>query len=97
MKLRYRITSNNYVPQILNKDNIWRDIKQTEIKGLLRDVANKLANLSNPRRYSTGLWYVENNSSEVYDVVFFTKEIFVMAFLGAYKSYFNQEMKEFEL
>lgn len=58
-----------------------------------------MANIENFNKWSQGQWYFEPSKNDcVKDMtIFFRKEIFVMAFLGAAQSTWGNEPKEFQL
>lgn len=89
MELRYRIENTFFVPQYkLGKEEVWRDFLRTNIGGDLLKICGSLGNIQYPRRMDAGQWYIESKKSEEQYLIF-TKEIFVLAFLGAAKAYFD--------
>lgn len=102
MKLRYRTQQGkHYIPQYqLNGQDIWYDFLAKDVNNLLESIAYKLGQLSHPGGYGESQWYYKPSNKEEKEgemKVFFTAEIFVMAFLGAAKSYFTPQTKEFEI
>ncbi len=93
---RYRKAGVNFIPQykrdVNNED--WRDFVASDIpNGDLLYICQHLGELQLPQRWSCGVWYYKDAPN----AIFFTKEIFCMAFLGAAKSFWSADTKEFNL
>jgi hypothetical protein len=101
MKLRYRKSGNIYTPQYLTKEDEWKDFTADQISGDLRNLCEKIAGLSFPIRSglnTSGYWYYfENEKNTGKGALIFSNEMYVMAFLGAAKSYFDSQTKEFNV
>lgn len=103
MKLRYRMSADLYIPQYQKKDETWEDFKVKDLVGatILERVAQVLANIENRAKWTEGQWYfepVKGTGTVKEDMsIFFKKEIYVMAFLGAAQSTWGNEPKEFKL
>ena len=83
MKVRYTLINSFYIPEYyVPKDNSWKRFYQKDVVGELRRIAVELGDLCTSRE--DGQWYFRDSES-----VFYNKEIYCMAFLGAAKSYFE--------
>ena len=97
MKLRYRKSATFYIPQYLSEKYEWEDFTADQISGSLRKLCEKIGILSFPMSWN-GQWYFHDNGKDKGNgLLIFSNEMYVMAFLGAAKSYFNQETKEFNI
>jgi hypothetical protein len=96
MELRYKQSGTHYIPEYKNKQGEWISITAEDVgmdaRNDLSRVCYRLADLSAPRKWDSGQWYYEDSK-----IVFFTKEIYVMAFLGAAKSFWQTKEVEFKL
>ena len=93
LKLRYIIDGTHYIPQFYNNtENKWMDFKVEHVQREMLAICRSLGDLQLPSRWGDGQWYYESGKQ-----VFFTKEMFVMAFLGAASVFYNSKLKEFNL
>lgn len=98
MELRYRKNGASYIPQY-KKGSEWLDVKAKHVNEDLLIITESLANTEAPPRWSRAQWYFKPTKKEDWkeSAVFFRSEMYVMAFLGAFKSYYSMETKEFVL
>lgn len=93
MKLRYRKIENIYIPQYSNDGEKWNTFKEHQIDGDLRKLCCRIGDLQLHDKFSScGQWFYASTKE-----VMFTTELFCMAFLGASKSRFKEELKNFDL
>lgn len=97
MKLRYVRTGKVYVPQYqLDNEDEWNNFKSKEFRGknptLLGRVSEKLSSLQDGG--FKGRFWMDNDPE---DRVCFTEDHLVCAFLGAAKSFYSRDIKEFNL
>lgn len=99
MKLRYRKSNDFYIPQYQSTDDSeWNDFLVKNITDQLAQICQAIGDLQCPRRWEPGQWHSEDKGKNRGDqTVFFTKEMYVMAFLGAAKSVYNTQTVEFKL
>lgn len=97
MELRFIQSNDFFYPQI-KQNGVWIYIIVDPSKGrsLLYKLAQSLANLDGIH-YSFGepidnSWYTSDKQ-----IVYFTKEIYVMSYLGAFKSFHKSRTEEFTL
>ena len=92
-KLRYVTIGAHYIPQFYsNAENKWKDFKVEHIQHEMLEICQSLGDIQLPSKWSNGQWYYKSSKQ-----VFFTREVFVMAFLGAASVFYNSESKEFNL
>jgi hypothetical protein len=100
MKYRYTITANGlYVPQYRSSEKEWKCFTKKMIQGDMLKVVGALAEVSSPRQWNNGLWHFDRSDKTVFEdeAVFFTKAIYVMAFIGAAQHWWGQfDIKEVE-
>jgi hypothetical protein len=100
MKYRYKVTANGlYIPQYKSSEKEWKCFTKKMIQGDMLKVVRALAEKSAPRRWTYGQWHFEPSDKTVFEdeSVFFTKAIYVMAFIGAAQHWWSQfEIKEVE-
>ena len=99
MKYRYIITSNGlYIPEYKTDGcDEWKPFTKGMIKGQMEDLCLQLAVISAPRVWTAAQWHFEKGSRDTWNSqsVFFTKQILVMAFIGAAQHWWGQfETKE---
>jgi hypothetical protein len=99
MKYRYTIRANGlYIPEYKKEgSDEWKPFKKKMIKGDMLQIVRALGEKSAPRRWTYGQWHFEPFDKSVFDdePVFFTKAIYVMAFIGAAQHWWRQfEIKE---
>jgi hypothetical protein len=94
MKFRYRIDLNGlYIPEYTLTDSTgWVSFKVRNIAGKMRKVCRALGEVSAPRATKNGQWHFEPEGAAPYDneSVFFTDEIYVMAFIGAAQCWWSK-------
>ena len=93
MELSYIVTGRGlYVPQFKNKEGEWKPFTRGMIEGDMLYVCIALGNLSAPRRWDNGQWHFEDGDRSTWSehTVFFTKPIYVFAFLGAAKHWWGE-------
>jgi len=91
MKLRYIETANNlYIPQYQSNSPEWIPFTKDMMKGDMLKVCEAIGSVSDTRSSFMGLplkghWYFDDNhkNKSVRNAVFFTKKLYVMAFIGA--------------
>ncbi len=87
MKFRYRINAQGlYIPEYMLADGTeWIPFKVCNIAGKMKKVCRALAEMSYPRSTKSGQWHFEPEGAASYNdqALFFTDEIYVMAFIGA--------------
>lgn len=99
MNLRYRKSGTLFIPQYQLKDGTWEDFVRENVGRELLKLCVAIGNIQMPSKWDDGQWYYQKTKQDrnVKETIIFTKEIFVMAFLGAAKVYFDVETKEFKL
>lgn len=95
IKYRYRKNGSQFIPQykreVNNED--WRDFVASDIKGDMKRLCQSIGDIQAPQRWDCGIWYYKDDPH----TLLFTKEVFVMAFLGAAKSFYSDETKELDI
>ena len=101
MKLRYEIRNSDYIPQYFHNEQ-WYDFKVRNVKGELKNICQQIGFLQN--NFGRSQWYYIQNGNDLKNgvgleemIVFFTKEIYVNAFLGAAQYHFKEKYVNFEL
>ena len=106
LELRYIKTGNAYIPQYKKDEKSdWNcfTAKQVPKKSLLYGVSKALGDTCTDTAVVKNAWDHTIRETKLFleykeqDVIFFLEEILVMAFLGAAKSYYTQEVKEFSI
>ena len=102
MTYRYRKTQSLYIPQYrVTEAEPWKDLLVKHLTSkTIKGFAEVLANYASPTEgwNSTPYHFNPRKDEKVEDVaIVFDKEWAVMAFLGAYKSFYDIETKEFSM
>ena len=95
MKLRYRIDINGYyIPQYEREDK-WFDFK---VKHLTKKLKNLCNYLGFEGKWETRYHYFPKKDEKLEDTsLIFPEEMYVMAFLGAAKSVYDEKIREFDV
>lgn len=95
MKLRYRKFNTFFIPQYTLGDK-WINFDTTLVSGELKRICEQLGDLQLPSKWGEGQWFFASRlNPENKNILFFTKEIYVNAFLGAAFSFFDNTTKEY--
>ena len=98
MELRYRTQSAHYIPEFKTDEGDWREFRVKDVPPVTRKIAEQIGNLQLPMRWEPGQWfYVNKGIRECDSAVFFTSEIYVMAFLGAIKAELTPRTVDFKI
>lgn len=105
VELRYTKSGMAYFPEVRTKEG-WCFIDKNNMKGsYIENLAKALANLS-PSTQSKTLRYCPKYYFKKHEVtrqtkfankIYFMEEYLVLAFLGALKQYYTEEVKEFNI
>jgi hypothetical protein len=94
MKLGYKVTGNGLYVPLFNNGQGWIEFKSKYIHGDMRHLCQAFGNLSAPRRWSEGQWLLDPFDKKIPEdewIVFFTKPLYLHAFLGAAKYWWEQQ------
>lgn len=93
MELRYRkVLGEVFVPERKTTNGDWVPFKKKDVSLELEKLCVAIGKIQS----GIGQWYYSGEDPENRDIIF-TRETYVMAFLGAASYYFNKKIIDFEL